>query len=279
MQVGIAGKPKKMLNASLEASLTKQGYKLVGSHSGVKLCRWTKAMLRGRGGCYKHTFYGIASYQCMEATPSLACANKCVFCWRHHKNPVGTSWRWETDDAALLVEGFLSKHRAMIKEMRGLPGVIPERLEEAYSVRHCALSLVGEPIIYPEINRSPSPPHPLSHHTLGCDTTNTPPPPPLCARERGRERVLVQPLPLEMCGATPSTPDTLSPAPHTPHPHALHPTPDARAGTVGVGSSSCCMRKGLAPSSSPTHSSLRRWKRSFRARSSMSPSTQATPLT
>ena len=39
------------------------------------------------GGCYKHTFYGITSYQCMEATPSLACANKCVFCWRHHKNP------------------------------------------------------------------------------------------------------------------------------------------------------------------------------------------------
>jgi tRNA wybutosine-synthesizing protein 1 len=57
--------------------LTKQGYKVVGTHSGVKLCRWTKSMLRGRGGCYKHTFYGIVSYQCMEATPSLACANKC----------------------------------------------------------------------------------------------------------------------------------------------------------------------------------------------------------
>ena len=38
---------------------------------GVKLCRWTKGMLRGRGGCYKHTFYGISSYQCMEMTPSL----------------------------------------------------------------------------------------------------------------------------------------------------------------------------------------------------------------
>jgi tRNA wybutosine-synthesizing protein 1 len=41
--------------------------------------------VRGQGGCYKHTFYGITSYQCMEMTPSLACANKCVFCWRHHK--------------------------------------------------------------------------------------------------------------------------------------------------------------------------------------------------
>ena len=75
---------KPMVTPSLHKSLTKQGYKIVGSHSGVKLCRWTKAMLRGRGGCYKHTFYGIVSYQCMEATPSLACANKCVFCWHHH---------------------------------------------------------------------------------------------------------------------------------------------------------------------------------------------------
>lgn len=44
-------------------------------------------MLRGRGGCYKHTFYGIESHRCMETTPSLACANKCVFCWRYiHPN-------------------------------------------------------------------------------------------------------------------------------------------------------------------------------------------------
>ena len=62
----------------------------------MKLCRWTKHQLRGRGGCYKHTFYGITSYQCMEATPSLACANKCVFCWRHHKNPVATEWKWKS---------------------------------------------------------------------------------------------------------------------------------------------------------------------------------------
>lgn len=28
-----------------------------------------------------------------------------------------------------------------------------ERLEEAFNVKHCALSLVGEPIMYPEINK------------------------------------------------------------------------------------------------------------------------------
>jgi len=35
----------------------------------------------------------------------------------------------------------------------GLAGVIPERLHEANTIRHCALSLVGEPIIYPQINQ------------------------------------------------------------------------------------------------------------------------------
>ncbi len=44
-----------MLTDQLRAALSKQGYKLLGSHSGVKLCRWTKAMLRGRGACYKNT--------------------------------------------------------------------------------------------------------------------------------------------------------------------------------------------------------------------------------
>ena len=31
--------------------------------------------------------------------------------------------------------------------------MLPERFEEGMNPRHCALSLVGEPIMYPEINR------------------------------------------------------------------------------------------------------------------------------
>jgi len=102
--------------------------------------------------CYKHSFYGIQSFQCMEATPSLACANKCVFCWRHHKNPVGREWRWSVDAPEMIVEQAIEKHRAMVHELRGMPGVKQERWEEAHTVRHCALSLVGEPIMYPHVN-------------------------------------------------------------------------------------------------------------------------------
>ncbi|KPP71761.1 hypothetical protein Z043_109292 [Scleropages formosus] len=143
---------REMITPALREALTKQGYKLIGSHSGVKLCRWTKSMLRGRGGCYKHTFYGIESHRCMEATPSLACANKCVFCWRHHTNPVGTEWRWKMDPPEIILQEALQNHQNMIKQFRGVPGVRPERFEEGLTAKHCALSLVGEPIMYPEIN-------------------------------------------------------------------------------------------------------------------------------
>ncbi|XP_076002695.1 S-adenosyl-L-methionine-dependent tRNA 4-demethylwyosine synthase TYW1 isoform X1 [Genypterus blacodes] len=143
---------REMITPALRDALNKQGYKLIGSHSGVKLCRWTKSMLRGRGGCYKHTFYGIESHRCMETTPSLACANKCVFCWRHHTNPVGTEWRWKMDPAEKILQEAVEKHQNMIRQFRGVPGVKPERYEEGLAVKHCALSLVGEPIMYPEIN-------------------------------------------------------------------------------------------------------------------------------
>lgn len=146
--------PKEMVSkeSPTYAALTKQGYAIVGSHSGVKTCRWTKSALRGRGSCYKFSFYGINSHQCMETTPSLSCSNKCVFCWRHGTNPVGTTWRWVVDPPELIFEGVKTNHYKKIKMLRGMPGVRAERFAEALQIRHCALSLVGEPIFYPYIN-------------------------------------------------------------------------------------------------------------------------------
>ena len=145
-------KPMVPKSSPTYASLTKQGYAIIGSHSGVKICRWTKSALRGRGSCYKRSFYGIASHLCMETTPSLSCSNKCVFCWRHGTNPVGTTWRWQVDPPEMIFEGAKQAHLKKIKTMRGVPGVRAERFQEAMKIRHCALSLVGEPIFYPYIN-------------------------------------------------------------------------------------------------------------------------------
>ena len=141
-----APKPMVSKTSTTYAALTKQGYTIVGTHSGVKICRWTKSALRGRGSCYKFSFYGIKSHLCMETTPSLACANKCVFCWRHGTNPVGTTWRWQVDDAETVYKGALEGHYGKINMLKGMMGVKAERYEEAKRVRHCALSLVGEPI-------------------------------------------------------------------------------------------------------------------------------------
>ncbi|GAB2273541.1 S-adenosyl-L-methionine-dependent tRNA 4-demethylwyosine synthase, partial [Dionaea muscipula] len=118
---GLKNGQREMVALVIGANLEKQGYKIIGSHSGVKLCRWTKSQLRGRGGCYKHSFYGIESHRCMEATLSLACANKCVFCWRHHTNPVGKSWQWKMDDPLEIVNTAIESHTKMIKQMKGVP--------------------------------------------------------------------------------------------------------------------------------------------------------------
>lgn len=146
--------PKAMvpMSSPTYTALTKQGYTIIGTHSGVKICRWTKSALRGRGSCYKFSFYGIRSHLCMETTPSLSCSNKCVFCWRHGTNPVGTTWRWQVDPPEMIFEGAKEGHYKKIKMMRGVPGIRAERFQEAMRIRHCALSLVGEPIFYPHIN-------------------------------------------------------------------------------------------------------------------------------
>ena len=52
----------------------------------------------------------------------------------------------------MIFNGAKEGHYKKIKMMRGVPGVRSERFEEALRIRHCALSLVGEPIFYPRIN-------------------------------------------------------------------------------------------------------------------------------
>ena len=55
-------------------------------------------------------------------------------------------------DRTQIVNDALELHRTQIKTKRGVPGVTEEKLAEGLDVRHCALSLVGEPIMYPKIN-------------------------------------------------------------------------------------------------------------------------------
>ena len=108
-----------MLTKEAKDELTKQQYRIIGDHSAVKICRWTKNMLTKKGGCYKLKFYGIQSHQCMQMTTSISCANRCVFCWRGYKAPVSKEWKWEIDDPEMIIKGSLEQHRKLLEGYGG----------------------------------------------------------------------------------------------------------------------------------------------------------------
>ncbi|HII16958.1 TPA: 4-demethylwyosine synthase TYW1 [Candidatus Woesearchaeota archaeon] len=141
-----------MLTESARASLEKQKYRVIGSHSAVKTCGWTNKMIKGEGGCYKLKFYGIMSNQCMQMTTSISCANRCTFCWRGYKAPVSHEWKWKVDEPEMILTESLAAHRKLLNGMGGHPQKNSTAYEASKTVRHVALSLTGEPIIYPKMN-------------------------------------------------------------------------------------------------------------------------------
>lgn len=134
--------------------LVKQQYRFVGQyfHTAVKICGWTKNLIRGEGGCYKLKFYGIMSHQCLQMSPSISCANRCIFCWRDYKSPVSKDWKWGVDDPVEIVDGSIAAHHKLLLGFKGNPKSIMKAYDQSRNVRHVALSLTGEPITYPRMN-------------------------------------------------------------------------------------------------------------------------------
>ncbi len=127
--------------------LERQGYRIVGEHSGVKLCHWTKASLTKGVGCYKQTFYGIESHRCLQMTPTVdACNLGCLFCWRTQE--WGSESLLEADNPGFVVEESIRAQRELLSGYGGHPSVSKERLEEARNPNQVAISLTGEPTLY-----------------------------------------------------------------------------------------------------------------------------------
>ncbi len=127
--------------------LERQGYRIVGEHSGVKLCHWTKASLTKGVGCYKQTFYGIDSHRCLQMTPTVdACNLGCMFCWRTQE--WGSDSLLEADDPAFIVEESLRAQRELLSGYKGNPKVSKDRFQEAWNPNQVAISLTGEPTLY-----------------------------------------------------------------------------------------------------------------------------------
>ncbi|MEM3062273.1 MAG: 4-demethylwyosine synthase TYW1, partial [Nitrososphaerota archaeon] len=130
------------------------GYRKVGNHSAVKICEWTKKMIRGQGGCYKYVFYGIRSHQCLQMTTSMFCASRCKFCWRGQKAPVSDSWYGPIDSPEHIINHAIDEHLKLLQGFKGkgYEKTNKKHVKEMSNIRHVALSLTGEPITYPLIN-------------------------------------------------------------------------------------------------------------------------------
>ncbi|MEM0093269.1 MAG: 4-demethylwyosine synthase TYW1 [Thermofilum sp.] len=128
------------------------GYRLVGSHSAVAICRWARSAIKGGKLCYK-SWYGIKSHRCIQMTPVLNfCDFACKFCWRMHlpgrfKIPPG--WRW--DSPAEILDKSIVAQRLLLIGFKGNPAVSSERFLEAMFPRHLTISLDGEPLLYPKL--------------------------------------------------------------------------------------------------------------------------------
>ena len=128
----------------------KQQYRIVGRHSVVKVCSWTKQCLRGKGNCYKNTFYGIKTWRCVEMSPTWLCDHRCLFCWRDTAY-AWPKWQGPIDEPKEIVDGCIKEWRDLLYGFGGSETVDKEKYKEVDKPLHFAISLTGEPTFYPKL--------------------------------------------------------------------------------------------------------------------------------
>lgn len=129
--------------------LRESGYRIVGRHSAVKICHWTKNALKGGKHCYK-SWYGIESHRCLQMTPSVQyCNMMCIFCWRFHTINRIRPYDGEWDRPEQIFEGLIREQRQLLSGFKGNPKVDSRLFKEAMNPKHMAISLDGEPTLYP----------------------------------------------------------------------------------------------------------------------------------
>ena len=141
-----------MIPKKLRKELENQHYKIVGNHSAVKLCHWTKKSLRDEGVCYKEKFYGIRSHGCLQMSPNITCNNNCLYCWRvidHTKVNLGNS----VDDPGDIIDGSIEAQRLLLSGFKGFEGTNMTKWREAQNPSNVAISLIGEATLYPKLSR------------------------------------------------------------------------------------------------------------------------------
>jgi len=135
-----------MLNQKVREKLFNAGYRIVGNHSAIKLCHWTRESLSHNRNCYKR-WYAIESHRCMQMTPALQCNFNCVFCWRFHGIIPFKEAKW--DEPKFILNECIKAQRELLTGFSGNPNVSKKKFKEANDPKHVAISLDGEPTFYP----------------------------------------------------------------------------------------------------------------------------------
>lgn len=145
-----------LISEKKQKDLEKKGYRFAGDklHAANKICHWTRKSIVDEGTCYKEQFYGIKSHRCLQMSPSVPyCQNKCLFCWRDTEI---TKTSWDTDDyddPKTIIEDCINNQKQLLCGFFGNENANPKKLEECVKPNNAALSLAGEPLLYPEINQ------------------------------------------------------------------------------------------------------------------------------
>ncbi len=141
-----------MVSNKIKQVLEKQGYRFVGNHSACKVCEWTRKSLVDEDTCYKEQFYGIKAHSCCQMTPSVFCVNKCVFCWRDISLTSNSGFEGNIDEPREIIEGCIEAQRKLLSGFGGNNKTNTLKFKEAQDPKFFAISLTGEPTLYPKIN-------------------------------------------------------------------------------------------------------------------------------
>lgn len=143
-----------MLSKNLAETLKKQHYAVVGKHSAVQVCRWAKKSLLDEGFCYKQKFYGIQSHRCCQMSPYLACPNGCLHCWRPMELDFGMKLKptiKDADNPKKIIDECIKAQRKLLTGFKGNKNVNMKKYKEAQEPNQFAISLIGEPTLYPKL--------------------------------------------------------------------------------------------------------------------------------
>lgn len=135
----------------VKKSLEKQQYGFVGEHSACKICTYTKRSIKDEDVCYKQKFYGIRSHLCCQMTPIMICNNRCIFCWRDTSAHTSIKVKHKIDEPKDIINGCIKMQKKLLSGLGGFEKTNKEKWKQAYTPKHYAISLTGEPTLYPKL--------------------------------------------------------------------------------------------------------------------------------